>query len=123
MLIVALVAALGFVVAFGVAAWRYEQRAKSEYTTASAILKTVEHVKAHEGRWPISWDDLNFSSDLREYVRFRFDVTSKQIIESPDLIHEVITPAVGTYHIYPHANEDLAQLLQTLREMNAAPAP
>lgn len=102
---------------FIVQVFQYLETIDPEYNTAEVIREVTTYVQDNNGDWPDSWSDLDVNESIHEDVVIRFDVTSEQILENPDLIHEVIVPSTGQYRTYPYAQSDLEYLLKVIREL------
>jgi hypothetical protein len=94
-----------------------------EYATAGVIADVQEFVENHDGQWPESWSDIGSGRDLSEHTVVRFDLTTQDFIDDPALIHEAIRPVTGKYITYPHAQRQLENLLETIKEKSTQVVP
>lgn len=110
-LVIALLAIFG-TVAKRVYDW--DQRLKAEYVTADVIRDVTRFVESHNGQWPRSWDDIPDGDFARQYARMKFDVNIDELAANPISIQSAIVPVTGVYHTYPHAEEQLNQLRDSM---------
>ena len=96
---------------------------KSEYSAARVISDTTKFVESRKGRWPADWSDIPGGIDASKYVSMRFDVTADELAANPESIYEAIQPKSGEYRTYPHAEEQLDNLRQSVLRFRASPPP
>jgi hypothetical protein len=106
--------------------YRFYQQVKSEYETIRVVQMVEEYVKTHDGRWPSSWQDLDAtetakynapldSSYYRKYAVVNFALTREDLRQDPRLIYRAVLPLSGCYSVYPHARNDLDNVMELIR--------
>jgi hypothetical protein len=114
--------------------YRFNDALRGDYETIRVAEMIEDHVKAHEGNWPTSWEDLDRtetakrlapldSSYWRKYTTVDFTVRSEQLVGDPELIYRAVMPVRGEYVVYPRARQDLDRVLQAIREAKRSPTP
>lgn len=111
-----LVAALAVAGLIGWALYPKISNLNNEYITAQVIGDLDQYVAAHPGAWPKNWKELGKGLDRSQYTRFRFDLTVEQILAQPELIYDAAQPVTGRYLTYPHAREQLDEVVRKLKE-------
>jgi hypothetical protein len=112
--------------------WRFNEALRGDYETVRVIQIIEDYVRMHDGNWPSAWDELDDvqtdrersslgSSYWRRYTSVDFTLTSEQLIENPDLISDAVKPLNSEYIVYPHARQDLNDLMQAIREAKRLP--
>lgn len=106
----------------GAPVWFYYPQVSNltnEYTTAAVICDLDAFVAKNPGAWPTSWQDLGDGSDRSDYTYFRFDITVAELLAQPELIYPAVRPVTGKYLTYPHAKEQLDEVMRKLKESAA----
>ena len=88
----------------------------SEYATANAIHRVEEYVKAHDGQWPASDEELYGAPVSGGDVYIDYTVKSSELIADPGRLRKAIRPRSGKFYTYPHYDEKLASLFSALQE-------
>jgi hypothetical protein len=92
----------------------------SEYGTASAIRDIEDYLRTHKGKWPSSPADLGYPAKQgRNAPVIDYSLDSRGILANPELLDRAVMPKAGRFYTYPHHRENLARLLEVLRETNA----
>lgn len=116
-----LIGVLVLAAVIGIAAilWPKFDNMGSEYGTVSVIRDIEGYLKAHQGQWPKSPADLGYSANPgKNHPVVDYTLDSKRILANPELLDRAIMPKAGRFYTYPHHREDIARLLEVLRETN-----
>lgn len=95
----------------------------SEYGTAEAIRDVKQYIQQHDGRWPESASELGDKYPVGGKVHLDYSMTSRRLIESPELLREAVRPRSGRFYTYPHYDEMITELHAVLRKTNQSEQP
>ena len=90
----------------------------AEYATAQAIRDVEACVRANDGEWPSSSEDLKGWYPEGGEVLVDYSVTSQDLLRDPGRLRKALRPRSGKFYTYPHYSRQLEQLLLTLKETN-----
>ena len=95
----------------------WQERRKTELCydlTENVIIDTRQFIISNHGQWPRAWGDLISKREgiPSRYVIVRFDLSSKELLDSPDMIFTAIRPVLGDPKRFKADLEDLREQIR-----------